>query len=403
MDKDQSNQKTGYETENLLDQPIGQQLINWYARKHDVTLCNQPIQLNSILALENLIKKILLPVYEKYSSIDITYGFTSFALKKYIAKNAPKGTAPELDQHASCELNNAHSLICNRGGASCDFIIPNVPSSEVVLFIVENLDYDRIYYYGDNMPLHVSSAEKPAKHLQIMSTNDKGQRYPAQRAYGTAALEMARQLQHNATTNINIGFYNQHATKLFEQYESASFEHVHYDWLHLLPEVGSVLDVGAGSGRDSAFMASKGLTVFAIEPATNLRTLASANHPADNITWLADKLPNLSNPIVINTRYDLILLSAIWMHLSPFEREKSIHQLCNLLNPHANMIITLRHGKASDERQMLPVSYAEIQSFLTGTKFTCKLLNKSDSNSDVLGRKDVSWQTVHICHSDINQ
>jgi hypothetical protein len=195
MEKSKINHTESYTTGSVLEVPIGQQLIDWYTTKHDVTLCNKPIQANSILTLENLIIKVLLPVYEKFSSIDITYGFTSAALKKYISTNAPKGTAPTLDQHASCEMNNAHSLICNRGGASCDFIVPNVPTNEVVLFIVENLDYDRIYFYGKDRPLHVSCADDPAKHLQIMSENDKGKRYPSKRKYGSAVIELARELQ----------------------------------------------------------------------------------------------------------------------------------------------------------------------------------------------------------------
>jgi 2-polyprenyl-3-methyl-5-hydroxy-6-metoxy-1,4-benzoquinol methylase len=200
----------------------------------------------------------------------------------------------------------------------------------------------------------------------------------------------------------NINFYNEHAADLFEQYESASFEQVHEDWLHLFPTTGSVLDIGAGSGRDSAYMASKGLKVFAVEPASSLRALAATNHTAPNIIWLDDALPKLSHPAILNTNYDLILLSAVWMHLSASEREICIHQLCSLLGPNANLIITLRHGEAGDQRIMHPVSYSEIESLLASTKFICTLLNKSGNKTDLLGRKNVSWQTVQVFRSDTN-
>lgn len=177
-----------------LEHPVGQQLLNWYQTKHDVELCNEPEHPSSRSALEDLIAEILLPIYRKYPNIKITYGFTSATLKKYIAKHSPNGTAPTLDQHASYELNNAHNPICDRGGAACDFIVPNIATSEIVRFIVEHLNYDRIYYYGNDKPLHVSNAQKPIKHLQIMAESDKGRRFPSKKAHGDAAIALAKEL-----------------------------------------------------------------------------------------------------------------------------------------------------------------------------------------------------------------
>lgn len=65
----------------------------------------------------------------------------------------------------------------------------------------------------------------------------------------------------------NIKYYSTHAEKLADQYNSVAFEKVHADWLSEIPEKGFVLDVGAGSGRDARFLAVKGLSVVAVEPA----------------------------------------------------------------------------------------------------------------------------------------
>lgn len=196
--------------------------------------------------------------------------------------------------------------------------------------------------------------------------------------------------------NKNISFYHQHAQALFEQYQSANFIEVHSDWLHLLPNSGTVLDVGAGSGRDSAYMASKGLLVTAVEPADHLRALASSTHLSSNIHWLNDTLPLLGNTVALHQKYDIILLSAVWMHLDSLERRLALDILGTLLNPTGAIIITLRHGDNSDERVMLPVSYQEIVSLLQGTRFTSALLSKCGHTPDLLGRKNVSWQTVKI-------
>jgi len=51
------------------------------------------------------------------------------------------------------------------------------------------------------------------------------------------------------------------------RYESVTFEHVH-DWLlSALPDrPGIVLDVGAGTGRDAAWLAAHGHEVVALKP-----------------------------------------------------------------------------------------------------------------------------------------
>ncbi|KPQ26054.1 MAG: Bacterial type III secretion protein (HrpB2) [Halomonas sp. HL-48] len=44
----------------------------------------------------------------------------------------------------------------------------------------------------------------------------------------------------------SIQFYEDHANRLSEHYQSLSFEDVHAEWLHQLPEqAGLALDVGA--------------------------------------------------------------------------------------------------------------------------------------------------------------
>lgn len=196
--------------------------------------------------------------------------------------------------------------------------------------------------------------------------------------------------------NKNIAFYDQHADDFFVQYESTSFETVHADWLHLLPSTGEILDVGAGSGRDSSFMASRGLQIYAVEPAKNLRALGLNNHAHQNITWLDDTLPKLANTLSLDKKFDLILLSAVWMHLTQLERKTTIPILCSLLKSKASLIITLRHGPSHDAREMRPVSVDEITRLLEGTGFVCNLLTSNQHNADALGRNQVSWQTVQI-------
>jgi hypothetical protein len=59
---------------------------------------------------------------------------------------------------------------------------------------VQNLNYDRIYYYGELRPLHISVSQSPAKHLQVMKVSENGRRYPSIKAYGKDALHLAETL-----------------------------------------------------------------------------------------------------------------------------------------------------------------------------------------------------------------
>ena len=46
--------------------------------------------------------------------------------------------------------------MCERGGAACDFIVDDEDMREVAEWIVANLPYDRLYFYGSDRPIHVS-------------------------------------------------------------------------------------------------------------------------------------------------------------------------------------------------------------------------------------------------------
>ena len=52
--------------------------------------------------------------------------------------------------------------------------------------------------------------------------------------------------------------YNHQSEEMAQRYEDLSFEQVHRDILSELPPKGAtVLDVGAGSGRDAAWFATQ--------------------------------------------------------------------------------------------------------------------------------------------------
>ena len=50
----------------------------------------------------------------------------------------------------------------------------NIPTYIVAKYIVKKLDFDRLYFYGDDRPLHVSATrETPKKAVVIFNKTDK--------------------------------------------------------------------------------------------------------------------------------------------------------------------------------------------------------------------------------------
>ncbi|WP_068546523.1 class I SAM-dependent methyltransferase [Thalassotalea crassostreae] len=193
--------------------------------------------------------------------------------------------------------------------------------------------------------------------------------------------------------NNNINFYNKQAKQLLEQYTSVAAESVHQTWMHLLPKTGHVLDIGAGAGRDADFIASRGLKVTAVEPASELLSLAKQTFTNTNINWLSDSLPILHKTQKLKQRYDLILVSAVWMHLTESEQEQSLKTLAKLLKDNGLIIITLRIGTFNDGRTSHPISIDKIKE--QAISYSLSLTQLSDA-VDKLNRNDVTWETVML-------
>lgn len=186
-------------------------------------------------------------------------------------------------------------------------------------------------------------------------------------------------------------FYDLNALELAEQYDSLDFETVHQSWQSYWPKSDvRVLDVGAGSGRDARWLTSQGCSVVAIEPAKALRELGISNSSSE-ITWLDDELPQLPHVANQTQLFDLILVSAVWMHLTVEQRRMSLKTLVSCLSDAGKIVITLRHGEFMDGRVAYEVSVIELNELaLDSGLVVCSV----DDGEDSLQRNNVFWQTV---------
>jgi SAM-dependent methyltransferase len=154
--------------------------------------------------------------------------------------------------------------------------------------------------------------------------------------------------------------YAEEAEQLFKLYESIPAADAHRAVLHLIPTApSSILDIGSGTGRDAAWFAGMGHRVVAVEPSDAMRLPAMALHPSPRIEWLDDSLPDLALLRTRGERFDLVMLSAVWMHLDAEQRRQAMPNLAALVRAGGVMIMKIRHGPVPTGRRMFEVSSEE--------------------------------------------
>ncbi|MDR9500021.1 MAG: class I SAM-dependent methyltransferase [Hydrogenovibrio sp.] len=196
--------------------------------------------------------------------------------------------------------------------------------------------------------------------------------------------------------------YNEQAAVLQKQYLSTDTASVHKCWLSdYLPKTGMVLDVGAGAGRDARYFAEQGLDVIAVEPAQKLKAFGQTLTEHLPVHWTEDTLPALKHTYALQTRFDLIVLSAVWMHIAPSQRERAFRKLSNLLKPGGHLIISLRHGPAPEDRPMHGVCVDELKDYASTFGLSlARVCGDQNGQKDTLNRDEVHWQTVVLTLPD---
>jgi len=183
--------------------------------------------------------------------------------------------------------------------------------------------------------------------------------------------------------------YAEEADDLFQRYESISLAEVHRSVLHLIPtEPCWVLDIGSGTGRDAAALAAMGHRVVALEPTDEMRMRAAALHPSRQIEWLDDSLPDLRHALGLGKQFDVVMMTAVWMHLDQPQRRRAMPGVASLVRAGGVMMMSLRHEPVPPGRRMFAVSADETIGLAEAAGLQL-LVNQSAPSA--LGAGGVSW------------
>jgi SAM-dependent methyltransferase len=191
-----------------------------------------------------------------------------------------------------------------------------------------------------------------------------------------------------------IAWYQANADIVVPHYEAGDAGVIN-DWLHdFLPDGPALaLDIGAGSGRDAAWLASRGIEVVAAEPAAAMREAGQKLHPDASVRWMPDRLPGLEQTTRTGLSFDLILMNAVWQHVAPTDRERAFRKAITLLKPGGIIAVTLRDGPEDTGRGMHGVSAGEIEKLARNHGAFVEL---SVQSKDHLGREDIEWTQMAI-------
>jgi len=130
-----------------------------------------------------------------------------------------------------------------------------------------------------------------------------------------------------------------------ERSEAVSSEKLLGPFLDLFPPPPAcILDVGAGTGRDAAWLSQRGYDVTAVEPVAALREVGMNLHASDRIDWREGVLPDLAISPAPVGGFDIVLLSAVWQHLDDHDRARSMRNIAGLTAAGGLVLISLRQG-----------------------------------------------------------
>ena len=189
-----------------------------------------------------------------------------------------------------------------------------------------------------------------------------------------------------------IDGYAEDSSFLIQSFEAISSPELLSHVLDFIPQSNCrVIEIGAGTGRDAAWLASKGLNVSAVEPVLEFREAGKLLHPSPLIEWFNDSLPSLPKILRQQQSYQLALLIAVWQHVPKNDKITSLTNLHSILDQKGKLIISVRNGSGALNRKCYPTSSNETISIAQQCGFKLVFSSNAISVQKNNKKSDVTW------------
>ena len=189
-------------------------------------------------------------------------------------------------------------------------------------------------------------------------------------------------------------YYSTHAKDASNLYNSAKTGGVSRYFQSAFTAGSTVLDMGAGSGRDMVILAEAGFDAYGIDASAEMVSNAVSNYPR-----LKDRIKCASIPsdeLFFNMKFDGILCSAVLMHISDDLLFDTAYCIRNNLKENGRLLISVpvarddldSEGRSPDGRLFIMRSFDYYTLLFEGCGF--KRIGYWEEG-DVLGREGVRW------------
>lgn len=184
---------------------------------------------------------------------------------------------------------------------------------------------------------------------------------------------------------MNNNFYNKNALKYFKNTYHLDLSELYIKFLPYVKDQGLILDIGAGSGRDSYYFLNKGYKVTSIDTSKELNNLAKRylNINVINVDIL---------DFLAEQKYDAIWACASLLHLNDSQLIKVFQKLPKVLNKNAVVYMSFKLGNFSGLRDGRFFNDMNIEK-LNQINNNNLILEKYWITSDVFNRKQ-KWLNV---------
>jgi SAM-dependent methyltransferase len=142
-----------------------------------------------------------------------------------------------------------------------------------------------------------------------------------------------------------LKYYDENSSRLALRYEEAGMEEMHQKLLCHLKRGGSVLEIGCGSGRDAAFLLSKGFDITAVDVSGKMIGEAVAHHPELNGQAINMSFPFKKDNPLLGNQYDGVVMIATLMHIPEEDLFESGFQIKELLREEGILFLSVSVGR----------------------------------------------------------
>ena len=144
-------------------------------------------------------------------------------------------------------------------------------------------------------------------------------------------------------TDMTIEYYNQHVDEYVENTLHADMSEARNKFLSYIPEGGTILDFGCGSGRDAKAFFDAG---YQVVPLDGSPTMCTSAHQLLDLPVICCEFQNYW----AMAQYDGVWACASLLHLDKVELQQVLGQLAKSLKPGSPLYMSFKYGDYCGER-----------------------------------------------------